>query len=86
MLGPVNLNTNETPPADPFGMTDIEERLRAPDGEEYRKRLLDSLEDLDSRLSSKMAPGLAPDEFERVRLLRQAVASAREIVLVFNSR
>ena len=86
MLGPVNLNTNETPAADPLGMTDIEDRLRGPDGEAYRQELLNSLTNLDEKLTSRMAPGLAPDEFERARLLRLAVASAKEIVLVFRSR
>ena len=83
MLGPVNLNTKETPPAEPFGMTDIEDRLRGPDAEAYRQDLLNSLNSIEKNLTSDLASGLSREAFEQVRLVLGAVASAKEIVLAF---
>ena len=83
MLGPVNLNTNETSPAEPFGMTDIEDRLRGPDGETYRQDLLNSLNSIEERLTVDLASGLSREAFEQVRQVLGAVASAKEIVLAF---
>ena len=83
MLGPVNLNTNETPPSEPFGMTDIEDRLRGPEGEAYRQELLKSLNLIEERLSADLNSGLSREAYEQARQVLAAVASAKEIVLAF---
>ena len=64
-------------PAD-FGMTDLEEALRGPNGPAVAKDLINRLNALDDSLKSKMAAGVTPEEFTKLGVIRNSFAAARE--------
>jgi hypothetical protein len=66
-----------------FGMTDLEERLRGADAEAERDRLIARFGVLDEYIRGQMSAGVTPEAFEKMRLLRVALAHARKIVIVF---
>ena len=72
----------EPPPTD-FVMVEFERSLRGPDGEQTRKALVDRFDALDAMIAAEISLGLSPSAFERVNILREALASARKIVLKF---
>jgi Type III secretion system, cytoplasmic E component of needle len=77
--------TEDSPISAPFdfGMTDLEEQLRAADGEQKRAEVIDRFSALDQQIASIMLGGIPPEEFQRGRILREAIAHARKIVLAF---
>lgn len=73
-------------PADlPVGMTEIEERLRGPDGAAFREELLETLDREIEAIRVRLAEGLPPDEYARATTIGRALAAARDIVLAFPS-
>ena len=65
-----------------FGMTDLEERLRADDRGELHGTILSRLAQLDREIGGIVGRGLAPDEFHRAQVMRGAVLAARNFLTV----
>ena len=72
---------NSAEQASGFGMTDLEEALRAPGGQEVAKALLKRFNSLDEALSSRIAGGLPPDAFARATVIRNSLAAASNILI-----
>jgi hypothetical protein len=68
-----------------FGMTEIEERLRGPSGEEDRAAILEIFEKSRAALQEGLDRGLPSEEFARAKSILTALAAARAIVVAFNS-
>ena len=67
-----------------FGMTDLEERLRADDGE-LRAATLSHLAQLDRDIGAMVGRGLARDEFLRAQAIRGGILAARNFLTVKTS-
>ena len=76
---------NSVQPAD-FGMTDLEEKLSGTDAATHRETILNSLNQLNEKISVQLGSGLAPQDYDRARRVSAAVASAREVVLFFGKK
>jgi hypothetical protein len=77
------MDPNDIAPAQPLGMTDLEEALRGSDGRAVASSLIERFTTLIEAYSLRIKTGLAPDEFKRAEAILGALASAREIVLAF---
>ncbi|MEL7389572.1 MAG: EscE/YscE/SsaE family type III secretion system needle protein co-chaperone [Pseudomonadota bacterium] len=66
-----------------FRMTDLEERLAAPDGMQVQAETLSTLAAAGDRISSRMAAGLPPAEYELAQKVYQGLAAAHEITSIF---
>lgn len=66
-----------------FGMTDLEEALRGPDGERVRDETLARLDARLATVSAAIDAGLGPDVYDDAVAIRRALASARDVVLRF---
>jgi hypothetical protein len=75
-------NTGPSQPVD-FGMTDIEEALRGPQGPSVRQELLERLDRLTGEFSEKLRLGLPPTDYARAQAIANALAAAREVVVAF---
>jgi Type III secretion system, cytoplasmic E component of needle len=77
--------TEDSPISAPFdfGMTDLEEQLRAAGGERKRAEVIDRFSALDHQIASVMLSGIPPEEFQRGRILREAIAHAQKIIVAF---
>jgi hypothetical protein len=75
----------DVPPVPPmdFGMTDIEEALRGPDGQAVRAALMARLDQRSAEFAAKLKSGLPPAEYGRADAIAKALAAAREIVIAF---
>lgn len=70
-------------PAFDFGMTEIEERLRADTDGSCRAGLVESFDAARREIESAIAAGLSPADFERATAILISLAAARELVLAF---
>lgn len=61
----------------PFGMTDLEEHLRADNGAEVGAAILSRLAQLDGDIGAMVRRGLAPDDFRRAKAIQGAIAAAQ---------
>lgn len=75
-------DTTLAPPID-FSMTDLEERLRGPDGKTTRAALTARLEQLTGEFAAKLKSGLTPADYAKANAIAKALAAAREIVIAF---
>ena len=66
-----------------FGMTDLEEALRAPGGTQLGANLVARLDALLAQADAEAKAGLQPEQFARTVTARNALAAARDIVLKF---
>ena len=64
-----------------FGMTDLEEKLRAPGGEELAAALLAQFSALDAAFSARIAAGLSPDDFAHATVIRNSLAAASNLLI-----
>jgi hypothetical protein len=71
----------ETAPVSDFGMTDLEEALRSPDGAAVRSGLIEHLGKLSADIAAQMRGGLSPGDFTRADAVAKALAAAREVVI-----
>ncbi|MBT9288747.1 EscE/YscE/SsaE family type III secretion system needle protein co-chaperone [Prosthecodimorpha staleyi] len=69
----------------PFGMTEIEERLRGPEASAFREELLELLDRAAMAVEEDLSAGLPPADYTRATSLSRALAAAKEIVLAFPS-
>jgi type III secretion system YseE family protein len=70
----------ESQPALDFGMTDLEERLRGPEGPAAIAQLRSRFEQLRTEIRSEIASGLPPDQFTRAQALGAALAAAGDML------
>lgn len=66
-----------------FGMTDLEEALRGPDGRRVRDETLAQLEARLAEVSAAIDRGLGPDVYDAAIAIRRSLASARDVMLRF---
>ncbi|WP_320242841.1 EscE/YscE/SsaE family type III secretion system needle protein co-chaperone [Cognatiyoonia sp. IB215182] len=66
-----------------FRMTDLEEQLAAPDGALVQAVTLSALAAAGERISSQIAAGLPPAEYELAKKAYEGLAAAHEIISVF---
>ncbi len=66
-----------------FGMTELEERLRAEDAATVKVEALRQLAGMRDRLEAARGDGLSPDDFARSERLVIALAAARAILAPF---
>ncbi len=66
-----------------FGITDLEEALRGPEGAALQAQLAARLEALGQAQAEAMRGGLAPEAYEEARRLGEALAAARDVVIRF---
>ncbi|WP_375453292.1 EscE/YscE/SsaE family type III secretion system needle protein co-chaperone [uncultured Methylobacterium sp.] len=74
--------TDETSPAPEagFGMTDLEESLRGPEGSATRREALLRLDGMAERVRSRIGRGIQAAEFERTNALANAITAATHIL------
>lgn len=65
----------------PFGMTDLEERLRSDGGDQVRAAVLSRLAQLDRDIGDMVRRGLAREEFHRAEAIQGAVAAASGVLI-----
>lgn len=65
-----------------FGMTDLEEQLRGPDGQDAAARTLHRLGAIDEDLAGRMRAGLSSDEFGTASSLKTALDAAKQVVVL----
>ena len=65
---------------EPLRLLEIEKNLAGPDREAALARYDKVLADLSARIDAALRRGLAPDEFPRVELLKEATVLARKIL------
>lgn len=63
-----------------FGMTDLEEALRGPEGLATRRETLLRLDCMAERVKSRIVRGIQVAEFERTNALAGAIAAATHIL------
>lgn len=63
-----------------FGMTDLEERLRAQDATAAKVEALEQLAAMRDRLEAARGDGMSPDDFARSERIVTALAAARAIL------
>ncbi len=61
---------------EPFGITDLEDALRGPDGEAVRDHVLARLEDVRSSVDAALAQGVARSRFEAMQTVSIALRTA----------
>ncbi len=66
-----------------FGMTDLEERLKGPDGHALREQILERLTALGNETKAGLDGGLAPDEYAIAESTYGALAAAYDIIANF---
>ena len=66
-----------------FGMTDLEEQMRGAAGAERRAAIVARFVALEQAIAAHMAAGVSPEDFNRNRIYREALAHARKIVIAF---
>lgn len=66
-----------------FGMTELEERLRAEDATAVKDEALKQLATIHGQLDDARNSGLAPDDYARSDTLVSALAAARAILAPF---
>ena len=66
-----------------FGMTDLEERLKAPGGEELQVSIVRRLEELGKETKERLDQGLQPDEYAIAETTYGALAAAHDIMVNF---
>lgn len=64
-----------------FGMTDLEEALRGPDGPAVRERLLLRIDQLRQEFDAEIMRGVSADTFRNYQYIHKSLAAARDIVL-----
>lgn len=66
-----------------FAMTDLEAELMGPGAQAIRDALLARFGALQACIRETMNAGLAPAEFARAQAIDNALAAAKEVVLIF---
>ncbi|MEJ1160525.1 hypothetical protein [Prosthecomicrobium sp. N25] len=66
-----------------FGMTDLEEVLRGPEGAFVRAGLIERFRVLQEETRAAMDAGLTPDDFAKAEALLRGLAAASKLVLAF---
>ncbi len=69
-----------------FGMTDLEEQLAVPGGDELRQSLIERFSELDQTLAREQAVGVVPERSREIEILRRALASARTVLININKQ
>ena len=69
----------------PFGMTDLEERLRGPDAAATLTALMSRLAQVSGAIAGSVRAGLKPDDFKRAEVLEGSLAVARTLLGRFSS-
>ncbi|MEN3386708.1 MAG: Type secretion system, cytoplasmic component of needle [Hyphomicrobiales bacterium] len=72
----------EPPLVPSFPMTDLEAELMAPGAQAVQAALVARFEALQARIRETMDAGLAPAEFARAQAIGNALAAAKEVVLI----
>lgn len=75
--------TGESTEAAGFGITDLEEALRGPDGRRVQEQILARLAARLAAVSSAIDQGLGAGVYDDALAIRRALASARDVVLRF---
>ncbi len=66
-----------------FGMTDLEEVLRGPDGAEARESIISRLSERLAEIDARIAQGVPQQEFEAVNAIQRSLVTARNVMLLF---
>lgn len=75
--------TRQDLPAGPdFGMTDLEEALRGPDGAAVREDAITRLDDMSRRVEAELTRGAPPGRYDRLKAMQIAISTASRIVAV----
>ena len=72
----------DTPAGADFGMTDLEEALRGPEGSAIRQDSIERLARMSARLESELDRGAPPDRYDRLKAMQIAVATASRILAI----
>jgi sugar-specific transcriptional regulator TrmB len=64
-------------------LVDMERRLLDDKTGEYRRSLLNKLEQYLSEMNTKLTAGLPPEEFNIVAKLKDSIESAKKVLLTF---
>lgn len=63
-----------------FRMTDLEERLSAPDGAQVKEELLARLSEKEQQLKTALRVGLAPQDYEKAKVAHRGFLAAIDII------
>jgi hypothetical protein len=64
-----------------FAVTELEGKLRGPDGKALRNALIVKFDNITKDLNSYIASGPAPADYAGAEAMLKAIAAAREIVI-----
>lgn len=64
-----------------FAVTELEGKLRGPDGPALRNRLVGRFDSLIKDLNAYMSSGPAPADYAGAEVVLKAIAAAREVVV-----
>ncbi len=70
----------------PLAQTELEEKLRGPEGEAVRDALLQRFDRLAKEIEERTRSGVSPEDFARAEHVRKAIAAAREVALFLRPR
>lgn len=73
----------ETASVQTDAMTELEELLRSPSGEDVRKGILERLRVLEKFIAEEARDGLPPAAFERNDAIGQAILAARAVIVAY---
>jgi hypothetical protein len=80
------MSTAETSQDAEFAITELEVRLRAPDGQAVRDTVLARLDDLSRRVADDVKSGLATADFTCAGALSKALSSACTVLARFPAK
>jgi hypothetical protein len=74
-------------PAKPavFAMTELEEKLKGPDGKSVADAVLSRLDELAAEIAAHQRAGPSPRDFAQAEVIGHAIAAARAIVISISS-
>jgi hypothetical protein len=65
-----------------FAMTELEEKLKGPDGESTANAILSRLDDLAAGITAHQQSGPSPHDYSRAEVIGDAIAAARRVVII----
>ena len=69
------------PEDDEFALTDLSERLRGAGGEKIAEQVVHRLVELGSMVAGRLAIGVSPGEYTRLRRQADALAAAQRVMI-----
>jgi hypothetical protein len=64
-----------------FAMTDLEEKLKGPDGKSVAGAILSRLDELAAEIATHQRAGPSPRDYAQAEVIGHAIAAARAIVI-----